>query len=68
MEIYDVRFYEDSIVFLWQDPEIGFGEFEIYKDDKGVIHGLSEHMCSNEDKSFLENVLIAFSKGVQIDE
>lgn len=68
MEVYDVKFYEDSVVFLWQDPECGFGEFEIYKDDKGVIHGLSEAMCNNNDKSFLIEVLTAFAKEVNIDE
>ena len=68
MEVYETKFYEDSIIFLWQDPEIGFGEFEIYKDEDGIIHGLSEHMCTNSDKSFLEDVLMAFVKNVNIDE
>lgn len=68
MEVYDVKFYEDSIVFLWQDPDFGSGEFEIYKDEKGNLHGLSESMCTNFDKSFLENILLVFSKGVCIDE
>ena len=60
--------YDEYVMILSWTGNIGFGEYTLYTDREDVWHSDSEHMDSNEDKSFLKLLLDKFVEGLEVDE
>lgn len=55
-----------GIIIRW-DSDIGFGEYTIYKEaGSDLWRAESEHMDSNDDKSFLKELLKSFVEKLEI--
>ena len=55
-----------GVVIRW-DSDIGFGQYTIYKEvGSDLWYAESEHMDSNDDKSFLKELLKSFVEKLEI--
>jgi hypothetical protein len=51
------KFVHDGCIRIFWSASIGFGQYDLYKDEKGKWHGDSECMDDNEDKDFIKKLL-----------
>jgi hypothetical protein len=50
-------FIHDGCMRISWSSTIGFGTYDLYKDQKGKWHGDSECMDNNDDKDFIKKLL-----------
>ena len=72
LEITSVQPFENNkwegLAINW-DSDIGFGTYMIYKrPEKSELYADSEHMDSNEDKAFLQELLRLLLEKVKIED
>lgn len=71
LEITSVEPFENNswegLCISW-DSDIGFGTYTIYKKPgESELYADSEHMDSNEDKAFLQELLRLFLEKIKIE-
>lgn len=52
----------------WSVANIGFGRLELFLDKDGKAHICSEHMDSNEDKSFTKAILMKVIEDAVVED
>jgi hypothetical protein len=70
VEVWPARGSNEDCVGIgvdWDAEGIGFGQLALYFEGDGKIHADTEHMCDDEHRGFLRDVLIELSKQVVID-
>ena len=61
-------FIHDGCIRISWSGSSGFGQYDLWKDEFGKWHGSSEYIDSQDDKSFINELMGLFLKDIIIDD